>query len=163
PVSLNFSRLTLLDANLIAKMEEISSRHGVDSKLVEIEITESFGSLDRNLVKKVVGQIVEAGFPVCIDDFGSEYSNLSTLTSLPLRVLKLDKSLIDSLTTSAKAQAFVEGFIAICKKLDIQTVAEGVETEGQKSLLASMGCDMVQGYFFDKPLAIAQFEQKYRA
>ncbi|MDY0288092.1 MAG: bifunctional diguanylate cyclase/phosphodiesterase [Sphaerochaeta sp.] len=163
PVSLNFSRLTLLDANLISKMEEIRARHGVDSMLVEIEITESFGSLDRNLVKKVVEQIVGAGFPVCIDDFGSEYSNLSTLTSLPLRVLKLDKSLIDSLTTSAKAQAFVEGFIAICKKLEIQTVAEGVETEGQKSLLSSMGCDMVQGYLFDKPLAVKQFEQKYRA
>ncbi len=100
-------------------------------------------------------------FEVCIDDFGSEYSNLSTLTSLPLKVLKLDKSLINSLAYSAKAQAFVEGFITICKKLDIRTVAEGVETQAQQEILARMGCDMIQGYFFDKPLAIESFEHKY--
>ncbi len=161
PISLNFSRLTLLDDNLISTMQEILSRNGVDSKLVEIEITESFGSLDRNLVQKVVEKITDAGFEVCIDDFGSEYSNLSTLTSLPLKVLKLDKSLINSLAYSAKAQAFVEGFITICKKLDIRTVAEGVETQTQKEILSRMGCDMIQGYFFDKPLAIEPFEQKY--
>ncbi len=163
PVSLNFSRLTLLDTKLISKMEEIRARHGVDSKLVEIEITESFGALDRNLVQRVAQEIVEAGFTLCIDDFGSEYSNLSTLTLLPIKVLKLDKSLIDSVTYSENAQIFVEGFITICKKLAILTVAEGVETEVQKDLLVSMGCDMIQGYFFDKPLALSQFEQKYRA
>jgi|GEM_PF-3087927 len=161
PISLNFSRLTLLDKNLILMMEELCSRYGIDSRLVEIEITESFGSLDRNLVQSVVEDIAKAGFVVCIDDFGSEYSNLSTFTSLPLKVLKLDKSLIDSLTYSSKAQVFVEGFITICKKLDIRTVAEGVETEAQKNLLANMGCDMVQGYFFDKPLAVDFFQQKY--
>ncbi len=162
PVSVNFSRLTLLDAELILKMEEIREHYGVDRALVEIEITESFGSLDRNLVQSVVKKIVEAGYTVCIDDFGSEYSNLSTLTSLPLKVLKLDKSLVDSLTYSPKAQILVEGFITICKKVGIRTVAEGVETEAQKDLLASMGCDMLQGYFFDKPLAVAVFEEKYR-
>lgn len=163
PISLNFSRLTLLDDNLISTMEEILLRNGICSKLVEIEITESFGALDRNLVQKVVETITEAGFVVCIDDFGSEYSNLSTLTSLPLKVLKLDKSLVDSLAFSAKAQALVEGFITICKKLDIRTVAEGVETHAQQEILARMGCDMIQGYFYDKPLAIETFEHKYVA
>lgn len=161
PISLNFSRLTLLDENLIPTMEEIHSRYDIDRKLVEVEITESFGSLDRNLVQSVVENIVKAGFDVCIDDFGSEYSNLSTLTSLPLKVLKLDKSLIDSLAYSFKAQAFVEGFITICKKLGIRTVAEGVETEVQKNLLVGMGCDMIQGYYFDKPLTVDSFHQKY--
>ena len=161
PISLNFSRLTLLDENLISMMEDFCASYDIDRRLVEVEITESFGALDRNLVQKVVEDIAKAGFVVCIDDFGSDYSNLSTLTSLPLKVLKLDKSLVDSLSYSPKAQTFVEGFITICKKLDIRTVAEGVETEAQKDLLTGMGCDMIQGYFYDKPLAIDSFQQKY--
>lgn len=161
PISLNFSRLTLLDENLIPLMEEIRSRNSVESRFVEIEITESFGALDRNLVKKVVEDIDQAGYCVCIDDFGSEYSNLSTLTSLPLGVLKLDKSLIDSMSSSKKGQVFVDGFINICKNLGVKTVAEGVETEAQFDLMKAMGCDMIQGYFFDKPLSISSFEQKY--
>ena len=162
PISLNFSRLTLLDENLISLMQEIKERYEVDCRFLEIEITESFGALDRNLVQKVVHEISDAGYCVCIDDFGSEYSNLSTLTSLPLGVLKLDKSLIDTLGVSEKGQVFVDGFISICKKLGIKTVAEGVETESQLHMVTGMGCDMVQGYFYDKPLTIANFEKKYQ-
>jgi EAL domain-containing protein (putative c-di-GMP-specific phosphodiesterase class I)/GGDEF domain-containing protein len=163
PISLNFSRVTLLDDDLIASMLRIKEEYQVDSKYVEIEITESFGALERNLVKKVVQAISDAGFCICIDDFGSEYSNLSTLTSLPLGVLKLDKSLIDNLCTSTNSQVFVDGFISICRKLGILTIAEGVETENQRNLVIEMGCDMIQGYFYDKPISIESFEQKYMA
>jgi EAL domain-containing protein (putative c-di-GMP-specific phosphodiesterase class I)/PleD family two-component response regulator/PAS domain-containing protein len=163
PISLNFSRVTLLDEDLIPSMLRIKDEYQVDSKYVEIEITESFGALERNLVKKVVQAISDAGFCICIDDFGSEYSNLSTLTSLPLGILKLDKSLIDNLCTSTNSQVFVDGFISICRKLGILTVAEGVETENQRNLVIEMGCDMIQGYFYDKPISIGSFEQKYMA
>ena len=163
PISLNFSRVTLLDEDLIPSMLEIKDEYQVDSKYIEIEITESFGALERNLVKKVVQAISDAGFCICIDDFGSEYSNLSTLTSLPLGILKLDKSLIDNLCTSTNSQVFVDGFVSICRKLGILTVAEGVETENQKNMVIEMGCDMIQGYFYDKPISIGSFEQKYMA
>jgi diguanylate cyclase (GGDEF)-like protein len=163
PISLNFSRVTLLDEDLIPSMLRIKEEYQVDSKYIEIEITESFGALERNLVKKVVQAISDAGFCICIDDFGSEYSNLSTLTSLPLGILKLDKSLIDNLCTSTNSQVFVDGFVSICRKLGILTVAEGVETENQKNMVIEMGCDMIQGYFYDKPISIGSFEQKYMA
>ena len=163
PISLNFSRVTLLDEDLIPSMLRIKDEYQVDSKYIEIEITESFGALERNLVKKVVQAISDAGFCICIDDFGSEYSNLSTLTSLPLGILKLDKSLIDNLCTSTNSQVFVDGFVSICRKLGILTVAEGVETENQKNMVIEMGCDMIQGYFYDKPISIGSFEQKYMA
>ena len=117
----------------------------------------------RNLVKKVAQAISDAGFCICIDDFGSEYSNLSILTTLPLGILKLDKSLINNLCTNANNQVFVDGFVSICRKLGIRTVAEGVETESQKDMVVEMGCDMIQGYFYDKPIPITNFEQKYLA
>lgn len=161
PISLNFSRLTLLDEKLIPTMRAICERYEIRHSLLEIEITESFGALDRNLVQKIVEDIAKAGFIVCIDDFGSDYSNLSTLTTLPLKILKLDKSLIDSLSYSEKARVLVAGFITICRNLEIATVAEGVETEVQMNLLVEMGCHLLQGYYFDKPLAVETFEQKY--
>jgi EAL domain-containing protein (putative c-di-GMP-specific phosphodiesterase class I)/GGDEF domain-containing protein len=161
PVSLNFSRATLLDEQLVSSLTEITDRCGIDRGLVEIEITESFGALDRNLVRTVVQGIHDEGFCICIDDFGSEYSNLSTLTSLPLGILKLDKSLVDNLCTSSNNQVFVDGFVSICRKLGIRTVAEGVENELQKEMVSAMGCDMIQGYYYDKPLSVDSFEQKY--
>lgn len=160
-VSLNFSRATMLTENLIQTMEEIYSKYRPPRELIEIEITESIGEVERETVAQIGRRIVAAGFRLSLDDFGAKYSNISVLSAMDLHVVKLDKSLINDLTTNAATRVIVSNFIKTCRELKIEIVAEGVETREQFELLKAMDCDLAQGYYFNKPIPLADFERKY--
>ncbi len=103
----------------------------------------------------------QAGFVVSIDDFGTEYANLSLLSTIEFDVLKLDKSLVDDVAISDKARIVVENIVNICREMGIQVVAEGIETEEQLEALRSCGVELVQGYLFSKPIPIEEYERTY--
>ena len=101
------------------------------------------------------------GFSVSIDDFGTEYANLSFLSGVEFDVLKLDKSLVDNVVDNPRACTMVELIAGFCKKMGIQLVAEGIETEAQLSTLRDCGVELVQGFLFSRPIPIEEYEEKY--
>ena len=98
---------------------------------------------------------------VSIDDFGTEYANLALLSTVEFDVLKLDKSLVDDVASNPRASTVVESIVDICKKMNIQVVAEGIETEAQLSALRACGVELAQGYLFSKPVPMEEYENKY--
>lgn len=161
PISLNFSRVTLLEENLTDRMEEIYSRYQVPKSLIEIEVTESVGSVERESLIRISSCITENGYRLALDDFGSKYSNLSLLSVMKLNVLKLDKSLVNDLLSNENTRIVVKNFLATCRDLKIQSVAEGVETTTHLAELGLLGCDYAQGYCFNKPIPLKDFEALY--
>lgn len=162
PVSLNFSRATLLEEQLIERMEEIIFRYGVDKRYVEIEITESMGEVERNTVAQIGKQICQAGYHIALDDFGAKYSNLSFLSAIRFNHLKLDKGLVNNLLTNENARIIVKNILALCQELQMEVVAEGVENREQLEVLKNLECFYIQGYYFNKPLPRPEFDRQYQ-
>lgn len=160
-ISLNFSRATLLQERLIERMDEIYQQYGIPKHHIEIEITESIGAVERETILRIGSQIVEQGYRLSLDDFGAKYSNLSILSALPLHVLKLDKSLVNDLFSNRNTRVVVRNFLTTCRELNIDSVAEGVETVEQLEILRRLGCDLAQGYYFNKPIPLEAFEESY--
>lgn len=161
PVSLNFSRSTLLVDDLIARMEEIVSRHGTDKSYLEIEITESIGDVERSTIAEIGNQIRKAGYRIALDDFGAKYSNISFLSALQFHHLKLDKGLVNNLITNESARLIVKNIMNLCRELNIHVIAEGVESQEQLEILKELQCYYIQGYYYDKPVTVPRFVERY--
>ncbi|MDO4269338.1 MAG: bifunctional diguanylate cyclase/phosphodiesterase [Eubacteriales bacterium] len=161
PVSVNFSRCSLSQPDFVARLSELCVKYGVDKKYLGIELTETARESDGVDLKALIHELRQAGFTVSIDDFGTEYANLSLLSTIEFDVLKLDKSLVDDVAHNAKARTVVETIVGICKKMDIQVVAEGIETEEQLAVLRACGVELAQGFLFSKPIPIGEYEKKY--
>lgn len=161
PISLNFSRSTMLDESIIDEMNHISRRYQVPREYLEIEITESFGDVELETIKKIGNSIESNGYSLSLDDFGAMYSNISILSVLKLDVLKMDKCIVDELYTNRALKTIVENLIVSCHEIGIKCVAEGVETDEQLQILKEMNCDFAQGYLYNKPIPIDDFEQRY--
>lgn len=161
PISLNFSRATILEPEILEETNQIVEQSGVPKELLQIEVTETIGSIDSNSLKGIVERFTEAGYKIALDDFGAEYSNIYVLYSLNLDALKLDRRIVSDIYHDTKARLVVENVIDICKKLQIECVAEGVETEELLGVLKGMSCDVIQGYLLNKPLPEEEFERQY--
>ncbi|MBS6196296.1 MAG: diguanylate cyclase [Clostridiales bacterium] len=161
PISLNYSRATILEPGILEETERIVSKMGIPRHLIEIEVTESISSIDSVGLKAISNKFREAGYKIALDDFGAEYSNMYVLYSLNLNDLKLDRRIISDIYHDSRARFVVEKVIEICRKLGIVCVAEGVETEEHLGVLKEMGCDVIQGYYLNKPLAEEEFEMQY--
>lgn len=160
-ISLNFSRLTLLEPKLLSSMEDIISRYHVPRKLVEIEITESLSDMGKSVLFQTARDIYDSGYSVSLDDFGTKYTNLSILNDINFDTLKLDKSLVDSLDERRKNQIILKNIIYMCGDLGIKVIAEGIETRRQEEILRAMSCEQGQGYLYGKPMPIREFERRY--
>ncbi len=158
-ISVNFSRITLFESETPALMEAIADKYDADRKNIEIEITESVSEMGKNVLCRIVRDIKNAGFSVSLDDFGTKYTNLSTLADILFDVLKLDKSLINTLTDSATNRIIVKNVITMCRELGAEVIAEGVETKEQEKILTDLGCRYVQGYLYGKPMPENEFEK----
>lgn len=161
-ISVNFSRVTLQEDNIAGKLKDLCARYGVDADDIVIEITESVGDMDNEEMSKVMSSLTESGFSISLDDFGTGYSNLAVLSNQGFDEVKLDKSLIDSLECSDRSQIIAEWTIGMCRKLGFNvSVGEGIETTEQRDILQKYDCNVGQGYFFDRPMPIDKFEEKY--
>lgn len=161
PISVNFSRCSLSQADFTARLATLCEAYEVDKCLLEIELTETAQVAVEIDLKMLIHDLRQAGFLVSIDDFGTEFANLALLSTVDFDVLKLDKSLVDNVANSSKARTVVESFVSICRKMDIAVVAEGIETAEQLEVLNACGVEMVQGYLFSRPIPIDVYEEKY--
>lgn len=155
-ISCNLSRVQLYNPNVVREYSAIASKYALWPSQVEIELTESLMMDNKNRLIKVMNEIRKAGFSISVDDFGSGFSSLSLLKDIPATVLKLDKEFLANDT--AKEHIIIDSVISMAKKLNITTVAEGVEDEKQRDFLREKGCDIAQGFFYAKPMPEKEFE-----
>jgi diguanylate cyclase (GGDEF)-like protein/PAS domain S-box-containing protein len=161
PVSVNLSRETILVPDILPKMIEISNRYRIPRKMIQIEVTERVGDIEESTIARVANAIKESGFSLAIDDFGSEYSNLSVVSRLELDALKIDRGLIAQMEGNQGAEIVVRTILSLCEEMGLVSVAEGVETLHQKEMLVSLGCDYFQGFLFSKALPVKEFTYRY--
>lgn len=160
-VSFNFSRMTLLNSDIVESTESVVKKYGVDRGRLEIEVTESSGELGRDTVYKALEQFKALGYRISLDDFGTKYSNLAILSDIEFDVLKLDKSLVDKIRTDQVSRQVVSHVISMCEDLGIQTVAEGVEEKEQEQILKQACCGVGQGYRYGRPMEEGEFEREF--
>lgn len=162
PVSVNLSRIDIFDPNIVQTLEEIIEKNGINREDLHLEVTESAYTEDTDQVIGVVRNLRNMGYVIEMDDFGTGYSSLNMLSTMPVDILKLDKSFIDNIEKTGgqeeKDIRLVELILDIAKSLKLTVVAEGVESEKQIKFLKDRGCDMVQGYYFSPPVPVAKFE-----
>lgn len=161
PISLNESRHHLKNKNHLEELKKIINKYKADSNLIELEMTENTVVEDINVAKKAAEDVKKLGFVVSMDDFGTGYSAFNILKDIEIDILKIDKEFFRNLEKNKRAQIIIETIIEMCKKLNIKTVAEGIENKRQLEFLKKIGCDAVQGYYFSKPITIEEFENKY--
>lgn len=159
PVSVNVSRIDLYDPELPEKLLLIVKDNDLDTSDMLLEITESAYTKDPEEIAEKVRNLREADFGIEMDDFGSGYSSLSMLSYMPVDVLKLDIGFIRNAFKEKIDTRLLETMIRLAKSFNIPTIAEGVETEEQMLLLKKMGCEIIQGYYFSRPLPAAEFEE----
>ncbi len=155
PVSVNVSRIQLLDRRFVDLMRELVARDRELPLWLELELTENalahVGDIDRSV--HAIAQLVALGFTLHVDDFGAGYSKLKQLSRMPLRALKIDRSIVHDLTVPGSAGEVVGAVVSLSRALGVKVIAEGVETTEQLERLRAHGCDEVQGYLFSQPMS----------
>ena len=162
-VSVNVSRAHFIESDLAEQIRSIVDQAGTPRNLIEIELTESAFFDDKNAMISTIQKLKEYGFKVSMDDFGAGYSSLNSLKDMPLDVLKLDADFFRGETEGGRGDIVVSGAIQLAKSLHMRTVAEGVEEKSQVEFLAKHDCDMIQGYYFAKPMPKNEFVERMRA
>ena len=163
PVSVNFSRRHLEEGDLVERITGTIDRFGIDRSYIEIELTESEDYQNYEIMSSVIGRLKERGISTSIDDFGTGFSSLNMIKKVDLDTIKIDKSLIpfdDVNNNKHQDIGMFASIIDLIGRLGKKSVAEGVETTQQLDYLEKLGCDIVQGYVFDKPLPKDEFEQR---
>ena len=157
PVSVNVSRIDIYNPELIDLLTGIIESNGLKPDDLFLEITESAYADDASRLIEVVKSLRDKGFEIEMDDFGTGYSSLNMLTAIPIDALKMDMSFVRNMLNDDKSYKLVELIIDISRFLDVPVIAEGVETQEQLDALIELGCDLIQGYYFSKPLPSEEF------
>ncbi|MEG0804573.1 MAG: GGDEF domain-containing phosphodiesterase, partial [Pygmaiobacter sp.] len=157
PISVNVSRMQLYDPAFVSTYAQIKQEYGIPDDLLQVEFTESVIFEDMDLLLRIIRDLKAHGFHCSLDDFGKGYSSLNLLKSLPVDELKLDGLFFEETLDHERAQIVVSCVVDLAKKLKLQIVAEGVETTSQVSFLQSIGCHLVQGFVFYRPMPCAEF------
>lgn len=159
PVSVNFSRAEMYDPDLVDKMKKITEDNGFSTKELYLEITESAYVSDSHQIVDRVKALRDSGFFIEMDDFGSGYSSLNMISELPIDALKLDMVFIRTAFDKHHDTRMISIVIDIADYLGVPVIAEGVETEEQYLELKKLGCTIIQGYYFSKPVPADEFEK----
>ncbi|MEG2369047.1 MAG: EAL domain-containing protein [Raoultibacter sp.] len=159
PASVNISRADLFSVDVPAALEKLVEKYQIDRSLLELEITESSYVEDEN-VSNIATQLQEAGFTILMDDFGSGYSSLNMLKDVTVDILKIDMNFLKpSKTTGNRGESILRSVISMAQLMDLDIIAEGVETREQVDFLLELGCPYIQGYYFYKPLSTEVLEK----
>lgn len=162
-ISVNFSRKHLEEDDLAENIVRTIDKYGIDHKYIEIELTESDDYQNFELITDIVNELSLNGIVTSMDDFGTGFSSLNMIKNVDLHVIKIDRSFIpyqDGSSDNEKDRMMFSHIISMINDLGKESIAEGVETEDQLEYLASVGCNAVQGFVFDKPLPCEQFEER---
>lgn len=163
PISVNVSRAHFVENDLAEQIRDMVDEAGCPHNLIEIELTESAFFDDKNAMIKTIKKLKEYGFAVSMDDFGAGYSSLNSLKDMPLDVLKLDADFFRGEDAGERGDIVVSEAIKLAKSLNMRTVAEGVEEKEQVEFLATQGCDMIQGYYYAKPMPKTDYMKRMTA
>ena len=162
PVSINVSRVDMFDEAIVDILSNICKDNSVSPSNLYLEITESAYNNETNQIIGIIERFKELGFKIEIDDFGSGYSSLNTLATLPFDVLKLDMKFVHDMFKNEKTLKMIGIVSEIAKHLNVKLIAEGVETKEQLNMLKELKYDVIQGYYFSKPVANEEFELFFR-
>lgn len=162
PMSINFSRKNIMNLDLPDTIEKIMDKYRIPHDCIEIELTETTTDVEFSDLRRVVAGLHEKGIPTSIDDFGMGYSSLNILKGIPWTTLKIDKIFLpeDGDDESSEKCIMFKSVVSLTKALGFKCIAEGVETEYQIKKMKEYGCDLAQGYFYDKPLPKEEFEAR---
>lgn len=163
PVSVNISRYDIFRDDLVSVITGLIKKYELPVDLLRLEITESAFSKSSKQIITVVKSLMDFGFTVEIDDFGSGYSSLNTLKDVPAQILKLDMKFLESSENSQRGGNIVESIVRMAKWLGMSVIAEGVETREQADFLKSIGCSYVQGYLYAKPMPGTDYEALFKS
>ncbi len=159
PISINIDKLDMYNDKFIESLNTTIKKYNVPIKYVELEITEN-ATENFNLFSQAANKLKNFGFKLSMDDFGSGYSSLSFLCDIPVDTLKLDKKFLTAHKNINRCKIVIESIISMAKRLNINVIAEGVETQAQVDFLKSVGCEIIQGYYFSPALTFKDFEKK---
>ncbi len=159
PISVNVSRVHLNDENFVKHIKNLVDMYSIPPKYIELELTESVFVSDTQNTINVMKELRDYGFSVSIDDFGAGYSSLTILKDMATDVIKLDKEFFRHGEMKKQEQIIVSSIINMAKQLDMKVISEGIETKTQTEFLKDISCDMVQGYYYAKPMPVEKFEQ----
>lgn len=159
PMSVNVSRLHVHDTRLCEKLAALIDRYRLPPHLLELELTESMFLDNNDVLLETINTLQRRGFLLSLDDFGTGYSSLNLLKGLPIDIIKIDRGFLGEVGTSLRGRTVVRHTIALVRDLDLQIIAEGVETGEQAAFLLDAGCDLAQGFHYSRPVPVAQFER----
>ena len=157
PISVNFSKKTLIHPSLIDAVKEIIDKYNTPKGYVQIEITETISDMDHLIISNIANSLRKMGFELAMDDFGTKYANMETLVNFQFGIAKIDRSLVKDIATNDKSVVMLRHLTAMLKELDIECVIEGVETQAQIDILHNMNCEVIQGFFYGKPIPSKDF------
>lgn len=157
PISVNFSRHHLNNDSFVQELCHITNKYKVPHNLLEIELLESTIFENEDILEKVLEKLHDENFYLSMDDFGTGYSSLGLLKNIPVDIVKIDRSFFTTTKDAVRAKSVISNIIRMTKELGIITIAEGVETKSHAVLLKELGCDMVQGYYYAKPMPEEEF------
>jgi EAL domain-containing protein (putative c-di-GMP-specific phosphodiesterase class I) len=157
PVSVNLSAHQLRNGKLVTLVQSILEEHRLGRKAINLELTETALLEDLTVAGPTLSNLASLGVGIHIDDFGTGYSSLSYLAELPAQTLKIDQSFVERLPESSSNERVVQAIVALGKAMNLEVVAEGIETRQQLEAVRRFGCDLGQGYYIQKPLPAREF------
>lgn len=160
-VSINLSKLHFYYDNLVTDIIQEFDSYNISPEYIEFEVTESVFFEEAQLIINKIEKLRERGFRVSVDDFGAGYSSLNLIGILPVDIIKLDKGFIKNSLGNKKGKNIIKGLISILNEIDMEIVCEGIETKEEEKIVYEFGCDSMQGFLYDRPIPVEDFERKY--
>ena len=160
-VNVNLSVVQLLQNDIVEQIAEVISETGIDPKNLTLEVTESLAINDMNRMKKILADIKKLGVRVALDDFGTGYSSLNHIREMPIDVIKIDRCFIIDIGKDDFSNAFVKMVAELASAIDVNVCVEGVETKEQLDILMGSKIQLIQGFYFGRPMTARAFEEKY--
>lgn len=160
-VNVNLSVVQLLQNDVVDIVKNTIRETGINPHNLTLEVTESLAINDMERMKKILAQIKDLGVNIALDDFGTGYSSLNHIREIPFDIIKVDQSFIRELENDSYAASFVKMVGELAEAIGVKLCVEGVETEAQLNILKNMSVDLIQGFYFDRPMPQEQFERKY--
>ena len=161
PISVNVSRLHLNNDAFIDELVKLVKMYKVNPKYIELELTESACLNNESRFIEIMNRLKSFGFTIAMDDFGTGYSSLNMLRHLPVDILKLDRGFITDAILDEKGKVVVKCILEMANQLNMETVAEGIETTEQAEFLKNTGCKIAQGFLYGRPVKTEEFRKKF--
>lgn len=160
-INVNLSIIQLLQNDMLETMKDILEKTGLNPQNLTIEVTESLAVNDMSYMRKILGSVKELGVRVALDDFGTGYSSLNHIRELPIDIIKVDRCFVEDVGKDEYSEVFIKMVSELAKAIDVNVCVEGVEEEEQFLIMKKLKVNMIQGFYFDKPMKLEAFEEKY--